>query len=67
VGAFRNQLSAGVPVFFLISGVGLVLLVAIGGTASIALGAASYYAVERPFLALEDTKFRGRQPATLGS
>ena len=41
-------------------GLGLALLVVIGGTASVALGAASYYVVERPFLALKDARFHRR-------
>ncbi len=43
------------------TGLGLVLMLVIGSGASIALGAASYYIVERPFLLRKDTMPRVRR------
>jgi peptidoglycan/LPS O-acetylase OafA/YrhL len=49
------------------TGLGLGLMLVIGGGASIALGAASYYIVERPFLLRKDTKphTRSAKPAAV--
>lgn len=41
-------------------GVGLLLLLLIGLAASTAMGAASYYIIERPFLSLKETRVRVR-------